>query len=59
MALATRPGDAYVIVRKITDMPDLAVAVSLAAAAGFALLLYVIPLAARQRGERSAIRAHG
>jgi hypothetical protein len=51
-------GDAYVIVRKITDMPDLALAVSLAAAAGFALLLYVVPLAARLRGQRSAIRAH-
>lgn len=52
-------GDAYVIVRKITDMPDLALAVSLAAALGFAVLLYGIPFAARQRGERRAIRAHG
>ena len=52
-------GDAYVIVRKISDMPDLALAVSLVAAAGFALLLYVIPLVARQRGQRPAIRAHG
>jgi hypothetical protein len=51
--------DAYVIVRKITEMPDLALAISLVAGLGFALLLYVVPLVARQHGQRHAIRAHG
>lgn len=52
-------GDAYVIVRKISAMPDLALALAVAAALGFALLLYVIPLAVRQRRQPSVIRAHG
>lgn len=51
-------GDAYVIVRKISEMPDLALGVSLGAALGFAVLLYIVPLAARLR-QRSAVRAHG
>jgi hypothetical protein len=48
-------GDAYVTVRKISDMPDLAFAVAIAAAAGFACLLYFVPLVARKGRQRALV----
>jgi hypothetical protein len=50
-------GDAYVTVRKISDMPWLALGVSLVALVGFVALLYGIPLAAR-RAKPQAIAAN-
>ena len=53
-------GDAYVTVRKISDMPYLALAVAIAAAAGFASLLYFVPLVARNGRQRTlAVRRRG
>jgi hypothetical protein len=49
-------GDAYVTVRKISDMPDLALVVTIAAAAGFATLLYVVPWLAK-RGRQGIVAA--
>jgi hypothetical protein len=53
-------GDAYVTVRKISDMPWLALSVSLIALVGFATLLYGIPLAVRgAKPEATAVHTPG
>jgi Family of unknown function (DUF6328) len=53
-------GDAYVTVRKISDMPWLALGVSLVALGGFVALLYGIPLAARRvKPQATAANASG
>jgi hypothetical protein len=46
-------GDAYVTVRMISESHFLALAVGIAAAVGFAVLLYGLPLAARHIRERA------
>jgi hypothetical protein len=46
-------GDAYVTIRKISDMPALALTVTIAVLIGFATMLYIVPLSAR-RSRRPA-----
>jgi Family of unknown function (DUF6328) len=51
-------GDGYVTVQKITENPSLALGTSIAAAFGFAVLLYGVPIASRRR-RRSPASAVG
>jgi hypothetical protein len=53
LALGT-VGDTYVTIRRIAESRSLALAVSVAAAIGFAMLLYGVPLASRRSRARAS-----